>query len=220
VRIFGNTNEQPDINDDIFACASFTCITEDFFRRSHITVTLIHPSDVTVTVTRDDPLANKETHHSGRQSLPDDTWNLISPDPQLLVLCVKQTSHVVLRYHPRINVVSCDDDFSGDVLGSLCEGDDGRREPHTALSFTFTLVLPTFCFTFTLILQTFCFTFTLVLRFTNFWFHYHVSFTNFLFHFHVSFTYFLFHFHVNFTNFLFHFHVSFTIYELLVSLSR
>ena len=91
-------------------------------------------------MTRDDPLLKSKTHYTGRQSLPDDTWNLISPDPQLLVLCVRNTNHVVLRYHPNINVVSCDDSFGGNVLGSLCEGDDGRKEPHTALSFTFTLV--------------------------------------------------------------------------------
>ena len=96
-------------------------------------------------MTKEDPLLHKETHYAGRQSLPEETWNLISPDPQLLVLSVRKTHHVVLRYHPHINVVSCDDSF-GDLLRSISAGDDGSKEPHTALSFTLTLVQSWFRF--------------------------------------------------------------------------
>ena len=95
-------------------------------------------ADVTVTVTKEDPLLNKNTHYNEQQSLPDDTRSLVAPDPQLLVLNVRNKNTVVFRHHPNINVVSCDDTFNSDVLGRFCERDDGLKEPHTALSFTFT----------------------------------------------------------------------------------
>ena len=95
-------------------------------------------ADVTVSVTKEDPLLNKNTHYNEQLSLPDDTRSLVAPDPQLLVVNVRNKNTVVFRHHPNINVVSCDDTFGSDVLGRFCEGDDGLKEPHTALSFTFT----------------------------------------------------------------------------------
>ena len=91
-----------------------------------------------ISVTEEDPLINENTHYNDQLSLPDDLRLLVTPDPQLIVLRVKDKHTVVFRHHPNINVVSCDDTFSSDVLGRFCEGDDGFKEPHTALSFTFT----------------------------------------------------------------------------------
>ena len=96
---------------------------------------------MTLSVTQEDPLQNASSHYTGQGSLSAETWSLLAPDPQLVVLAIRGgANHVVLRYHSNINIISSDDSFGAHVLGELCPRDDGTVTPHPSLSFAFTLV--------------------------------------------------------------------------------
>jgi len=103
-----------------------------------LSATLREYKDITMSVSPVDPLQNTASLYNGRRSMSDETWSLLEPSSEYLVLSVRKTTPVVLRFHPKMKVVSCDHGFKSDVLEGLVSGDDGLVSPHTSLDFAFT----------------------------------------------------------------------------------
>lgn len=93
-------------------------------------------NNVTISVTTEDPLASVNSRYRGRCNLDDATWTHLTPDPHLLTVSLPPHS-LVIRFHPKVHVLSVDDTLPRGVLAQLCPEDTGSVSPHTRLDFTF-----------------------------------------------------------------------------------